>query len=89
MLYNVHYMLFTAHCSLHCTLLTVLEDTARYAGLLLAPAEGFGLWPRVFFALRAKKTNYYVLLSNFRKFCFPVVTLVTLKRIQKVQKKIK
>ena len=22
-----------------------LEDTARYAGLLLAPAEGFGLWP--------------------------------------------
>ena len=29
-----------------------LEDTARYAGLLLAPAEGFGLRPRAFFALR-------------------------------------
>ena len=24
----------------------ILEGTARYAGLLLAPAEGFGLWPR-------------------------------------------
>ena len=27
-------------------LLNLLEDTARYAGLLLAPAEGFGLRPR-------------------------------------------
>ena len=26
----------------------VLEGTARYAGLLLAPAEGFGLRPRLF-----------------------------------------
>ena len=33
----------------------VLEGEARYAGLLLAPAEGFGLRPRPFFALRAKK----------------------------------
>ena len=32
-----------------------LEGAARYAGLLLAPAEGFGLRPRSFFALRAKK----------------------------------
>ena len=31
-----------------------LEGAARYAGLLLAPAEGFGLWPRPFFALQAK-----------------------------------
>ena len=31
---------------------------ARYAGLILAPAEGFGIWPRAFFALRlrAKKS---------------------------------
>ena len=29
-------------------LLHGLEDTARYAGLLLAPAEGFGLRPRTF-----------------------------------------
>ena len=34
-----------------------LEGTARYAGLLLAPAEGFGLRPRLFFALRAKKVS--------------------------------
>ena len=26
----------------------ILEDTARYAGLLLAPAEGFSLRPRLF-----------------------------------------
>jgi len=29
-------------------LFITLEDTARYAGLLLAPAEGFGLRPRLF-----------------------------------------
>ena len=34
--------------------LYVLEDTARYVSLLLAPAEGFG---RGFFSLRAKKES--------------------------------
>ena len=29
-------------CDIHLLVLTRLEDTARYAGLLLAPAEGFG-----------------------------------------------
>ena len=33
----------------------ILEDTAHYAGLLLAPAEDFGLWPRAIFALWANK----------------------------------
>ena len=33
----------------------VLEDAARYMGLLLAPAEGFGLQLGFFLALRAKK----------------------------------
>ena len=42
--------------------LQLLEDTARYAGLLLAPAEGFGLRPR------AKKRPYYAVLDNFRPF---------------------
>ena len=28
-----------------------LEGAALYAGLLLAPAEGFGLWPRPIWAL--------------------------------------
>ena len=65
---------------------TKLEDTTRYAGLLLDPAEGVGLWPRVFLPFKQKK-NYHAFLANFRQFLFPVVTLVTLKRIQKVQKK--
>ena len=34
--------------SLQLLYYTVLEDTARYAGLFLAPAEGFGLWLRLF-----------------------------------------
>ena len=35
--------------------LHILEGAARYAGLLLAPAEGSGLRLRHLFALRAKK----------------------------------
>ena len=38
--------------------LLVLEGKARYAGLLLAPAEGFGLQPR-FFML------FLLILGNF------------------------
>ena len=33
----------------------ILEGAARYEGLLLAPVEGFGLWPKAFLALRLKK----------------------------------
>ena len=33
-----------------------LEDTARYAGLLLAPAEGFGLRLRLFLPFGQKKS---------------------------------
>ena len=36
-----------------------LEDTARYAGLLLAPVEGFGLRPRLFLPFRQKKKLIY------------------------------
>ena len=36
--------------------LSTLEDTARYAGLLLAPAEGFGLRPRLFLPFGQKKS---------------------------------
>ena len=32
----------------------ILEGAARYAGVLLAPAEGFGLRPMLFFALMAQ-----------------------------------
>ena len=46
--------------------LVVLEDTARNAGLLLAP----GLRPsaEVFFALWAKKRGYYAVLAHFWQF---------------------
>ena len=46
---------------------------ARYTGLLLAPAEGFALWPS-FFSPSVKNRAYYAFLANF--WC-PVVTLVT------------
>ena len=51
-------------------MLMKLEDTARYAGLLLAPAEGFGLCPRLFLPFRQKKELIML-------FWCPVVTLVT------------
>ena len=35
--------------------LLFLEDTARYAGLLLTPAEVFGLWPWLFLPFGQKK----------------------------------
>ena len=41
---------------LHVNMLRKLEGTARYAGLLLAPAEGFGLRPRLFLPFGQKKS---------------------------------
>ena len=64
----------------------ILEDTARYAGLLLAPAEAFG---QGIFLPFGQKNNLLCYLVNFRQFQCPVVTLVTLKRIQKSPKKVK
>ena len=43
---------------LHSNLYKSLEGAACYAGLLLAPAEGFGLRPRPLFALWAKQTLF-------------------------------
>ena len=51
-----------------------LEDTARYAGLLLAPAEGFGFRLRFF---RAKKELIMLFWHIFGKFWCPVVSLVS------------
>ena len=34
---------------------TILEGTARYAGLLVAPGEGFRLWLRFFCPLGKQK----------------------------------
>ena len=50
------------------TLWDKLEDTTRYAGLFLAPAEGFGLWAKAFLILWGKKRPYYAVLANFRRF---------------------
>ena len=50
-----------------------LGDTALYAGLLLASAEGFGLLPRLFLPF-GQKRPYQAVLAHF---WFPVVTLVT------------
>ena len=45
----------------------ILEDTARYVGLLLAPAEVFGLWPRFFLPFGQKKA-YNAALAHFWEF---------------------
>ena len=42
-----------------------LEDNARYAGLLLAPAEGFG---RGIFCPLGKKIAYYAVLAHCWRF---------------------
>ena len=42
-------------------LLNILEGAARYTGLLLAPAEGFNLHLRLFFALRANNCFLYLI----------------------------
>ena len=57
---------FILYYNLLCYLLYyILEDTSRYAGLLLAPAEGFG---RGFFCPLGKKRAYYAVLAHFRPF---------------------
>ena len=66
---------------------------ARYAGLILAPAECFGLWPRAFLSFGQKDLNLLFWPISDHFWCL-VVTLVsfnsklsTLKRIQKAKKK--
>ena len=65
---------------IYCNLKMQLEDMNRYAGLLLATAKGFGLWPRLFWPF-------------FGHFYSPVVTLVTfsnnLSNFEKNKKKSK
>ena len=63
--------------SLGSGFLGLLEDTARYAGLLLALAEGFGLRPRLFLPLGPKKELFMLFWPIFGDFRCPVVTVVT------------
>ena len=48
------------------TLYRIFEGTACYAGLLLVPAEGFGLWPSLFCPSGKKKKAFNVVWVNFR-----------------------
>ena len=52
------------------------EGTACYAGLLLASAEGFGLWRKLFFALWAKKEFSMLFVLTLGHFCYSVVTSI-------------
>ena len=54
-IYNVLYMCYVVYF-ISFFLYLLLEDTARYAGLLLAPAEGFSLWPRLFLPFGQKES---------------------------------
>ena len=45
-----------------------IEGTASYAGLLLAPAEGIGLRPRLFLPFGGKKRAFYAVFAFFRPF---------------------
>ena len=57
----------------------ILEDTARYAGLGLAPAEGFVLRLRDFFALWAKKDHIMLFWPILGHFWNPLVTSLFLR----------
>ena len=45
-----------------------LEGATRYAGLLLAPAEGFGLRPRAFLPFGQTKSLFHAVFAYFRPF---------------------
>ena len=52
--------------------LSPLEDTARYTGLLIAPAEGFG---QGFCCPSGKKKSYYAVLAHFWQFLVSSINL--------------
>ena len=52
---------------------------ARYKGQLLAPAEGFGLWLRLFFSPLAKKGLIMFCVPILVNFLCSVVIFVTLE----------
>ena len=53
-------------CAHYPLLLVLLEDTARCASLLLAPAEGFGRG-RGLFCPSGKKRAYHAVFAHFRQ----------------------
>ena len=86
MIYILPYFLnsHTCHaCEMFQTIGTyiILEDKAPYAGFLLAPAESFGLWPRLFLAGQ-KKTFFTLFMLILGHYWFLVVTSVTFNNFE-------
>ena len=59
---NIFSIKETVHVYLIFVSLFSREGTAHYAGLLGAPAEGFGLWPKAFFWIMGEKGGNAVFL---------------------------
>ena len=58
-----------------------LEGTARYAGILLAPAEGFSFWPRIcFWAQKELFTLFVLILGHF--WCSVVICVIFRKKFK-------
>ena len=56
---------------------TRIDGTAWYAGLLLAPAESFDLWPsRILPSGPKKRRAFYAFFAYFRHFLCPLITSV-------------
>ena len=58
-------------------LIAILEGIARYAGLLLAPAEGFSIYLRLFWPSWQKNELFMLFVLILGHFWFSVVTSVT------------
>ena len=79
-------LIFTKHPSnLNNGIIAILllEGTASCAGLLLSPAEGFGLRPMIFWSFGQKKKLFVLFLLILGHFQCSVVTFVTLNKILK------
>ena len=69
------------HCgqTIHKTIVRNLEGTARCAGLLLPPAEGFRLWARLLLPFVLKKGLFMLCFAYFRPFSKSSSSLINFK----------
>ena len=92
-LINIFSIKETVHVYLIFVSLFSREGTAHYAGLLGAPAEGFGLWPKAFFGLWVKKVVMLCLLILGLVWCSIIISVTLIRnlsnfeKVTKVQKK--
>ena len=70
---ELHYLLGREMCGHQSLHYVTLEDTVRYAGLLLAPEEGF---IQGFFCPSAKQKAYYAVLAHSRPVMVSSRTLI-------------